>query len=81
MLIVAGDLSRAATRQYWLYRKSGWIGGNANEQEGGARAWDLWDGWRVLQLMKEHGVGVRRDADGVIMGIDEGWFDRLPRAK
>ena len=81
MLIVAGDLSRAATRQYWLHRKNVRVGDNGDEQESGSNPWDLWDGWRVLQLMKEHGVGVLGGAGGRIQGIDKVWFDRLPRAK
>lgn len=81
VLIVAGDLSRTATRQYWLHRKSARVVDSGDDQEGGSNPWDLWDGCRVLQLMKEHNVGLQQDADGETKRLDMSWFDRLPRAK
>ena len=80
-LIVAGDLGRGASRQYWIHRQNSHRGDASEAQEAESSAWDLWDGGKVLQLMEEHGVGLQRSVTGVVQGIDRGWFDRLPRAE
>lgn len=87
-LVFLGDLSREATWTFWAL-KAAW---DVMEREGRPAAgsgrdvgpdeqqpelvWDIWDGQKVVRLMREYAVGVEVDDDGVPQ-VDAKFFDDL----
>lgn len=87
-LVFLGDLSREATWTFWAL-KAAW---DVMEREGrpatarGRDAgpdeqqpelvWDIWDGQKVVRLMREYAVGVKVDSDEVPQ-VDEKFFAEL----
>lgn len=85
-LAFLGDLSREATWTFWAL-KSAWdameeaargagISGSPGRKQPDL-TWEIWDGQRIFQLMKEHRVGVAVDADGTVI-VDEQYLRDLP---
>ena len=86
-----GDLSREATWTFWAL-KSAWDvmekavrdtgNGGSGEQTRPDLTWEIWDGQRVFQLMKERQVGVTVDNGGgkETVTVDEVYFKKLREA-
>ena len=90
-VVFMGDLSREATWTFWAL-KAAWESMTAASHEGdtgsddaesnGTAAnlvWEVWDSWKVFQLMKEHKIGVRVDqsSGGELVDLDEDYFKKL----
>ena len=83
-----GDLSREATWTFWAL-KSAWDvmekavrdtgSGDSGEQTRPDLTWEIWDGQRVFQLMKERRVGVNVNSSGgqETVTVDDAYFEKL----
>ena len=90
-LVFIGDLSREATWTFWALKavvepmsaagREADINNDDVESDGTPKnlVWEVWDSWKVFQLMKEHKIGVRVDqgSDGELVELDEGYFEKL----
>ena len=92
-LIIFGNLTRDATWTYWWLREmwhqaehtamgdpSGVHSDELLTPNQRAPRWELWDGGRVLSMIRKYEVGVKKNADGEYVP-DEEFFRGLPRGK
>ena len=81
LLIVAGDLERQAELTFWTLDGLNAAGEESAATGGGAdRAWSVWDGGRVLRLMRQYQVGVSESRDGSV-SVDKEYIRALSKRR
>lgn len=89
LLIMAGDLERDAEWQFWTFDDENnavkdRVDGREERDEDlwsdveFGRDWSVWDGGRLLRLVRTHEVGIKVDEEGNVE-VDREYFAALPR--
>ena len=74
LVITCGDLSQEATNLFWRYEQI--IHANESIAMDDGLRWDVWDGGKLLQELKDYQIGLLNDEDGGLQ-VDHDYLSGL----